>query len=79
MEDKIELATRKAHELIEIIRKSAETAFEKGGFKPEEKPAFIHGWMECEFERALGAIYLGDAEWYRGWMDWRLSQKEEER
>ena len=76
MEDKKELATRKANDIIAIIRESAEDAFEKTGFKPEEKTAYIHGWVECEFKRALEALYLGDAEWYRGWMDWRLPEKE---
>lgn len=78
MEDKKELATKKANDIIAIIRKSAETAFEKTGFGPEDKPAYILGWMENEFKRALEAIYLDDYKWYRGWQDWRLSQKEEQ-
>lgn len=78
MEDKKELALKKANDIIAIIRKSAETAFEKTGFGPEDKQAYILGWMENEFKRAIEAIYLGDYKWYRGLLDWRLSEKQKE-
>lgn len=73
-----ELAMKKANDVIAMIRNSAEAAFEKTGFSPKDKPAYIHGWMENEFKRAIEAIYLDDYKWYRGLLDWRLSQKEEQ-
>lgn len=78
MEDKKELAMKKANDIIAMIRKSAEAAFEKTGFSQEDKNAYILGWMENEFKRAIEAIFLGDTEWYRGLLDWRLSEKQKE-